>query len=337
MNVLQDPLVIYLDQNILSHLREGRQASEALTKIFQDAKGKNVVFAYSMAHVDECRASGQPEAFVRVIDDLPVHLMTFKSASAPQTEFSLGKAQGLLMEAPDMTHEASRIMEKLLTVWHFASGWLGTTEAHELKSSMAAEMAAFWDSVIREVDWSLFEPHIGVQGKHAVKVAKAELTALIMDLPFDQTRDEWMKTWPALEARLPKNYAQLDAVPDHDAVSFILSCLDDRERDAVQSQFPHGGWANLDGRKDGALVGLAFLMFMCGLVRDRRVHKGTMERRTQHFLGQFRDGIHIENAARCYAFITCDEDAARLARCIYAYMGVKTQVIQMRIGGSAAP
>jgi hypothetical protein len=116
----------------------------------------------------------------------------------------------------------------------------------------------------------------------------------------------------------------------------MFSCLDERDRTALEKQFPQGFWSELDGRETGALAGLAFMLFMCGLVRDKRVKKGSTERRAQHFLGQFRDGVHIENAARCAVFITCDKGAARLARALYAYAGVKTQVVKLQIKDTAA-
>jgi hypothetical protein len=75
---------------------------------------------------------------------------------------------------------------------------------------------------------------------------------------------------------------------------------------------------------------------MCGLVRDRRVKKGSTESRMQHFRGQFRDGVHIENAARCAVFITCDKGAARLARALYAYTGIETKVVELQIRDTAA-
>lgn len=105
---------------------------------------------------------------------------------------------------------------------------------------------------------------------------------------------------------------------------------------AVQSRFPQGFWNRIEGRETGELAGLAFMLFMCGLVRDRRVKKGSAESRMKHFRGQFRDGAHIENAARCAVFITGDEGAARLARSLYAYSGIATKVVALQIKDAAA-
>ncbi len=214
--------------------------------------------------------------------------------------------------------------------------WLGKTEAQKLKVEMAAEMADFWETIQRDVDWDLFGSELGGQAKHALSAAEVEIGTLIENMSFEQFRNEWETAWIKLKERLPANYAQLDEVPDEKAVSFVLSCLEDRDREAVQSQYPQDFWSNPESRKTGELAGLAFMLFMCGLVRDRRVKKGNTESRMQYFRGQFRDGVHIENAARCPVFITCDKGAARLARSLYAYTGIETKVVELQIRDAAA-
>lgn len=336
MNDPSNILPVYLDQNILSHLREGRNAREELVGLLTALKEKDAVFVYSMTHVDECRGSSQPEQFVAVMEELPVYLMEFQNASDQQATLSLGRARELLLEPEDATHHAKRLIEELLHVFHFASGWLGRTEAQELKSEMAVEMAGFWDSLQCDVEWDLLGAELGEQAKHAVSAAQGEMGALIENLSFEQIRDEWEESWTGLKERLPANYAQLDEIPDEEAVSFVLSCLDVQDREAIQSRFPQGFWNRLEGRETGKLAGLAFMLFMCGLVRDRRVKKGSTESRMKHFRGQFRDGVHIENAARCAVFITCDEGAARLARSLYAYTGIETKVVELQVRDAAA-
>jgi hypothetical protein len=336
MNAPGDPAPVYIDQNILSHLREGKNGREELVGLLRTLREKNAVIVYSMTHVDECRASSRPEQFVEVMEELPVYLMDFQNASDQQSTLSLGRARELLLEPEDTTHHAKRLIENLFHVMHFASGWLGKAEAQKLKTEMAAEMADFWETIQRDVDWDVPGSELGGQAKHALSAAEGEMGTLIESMSFEQFRDEWETAWTKLKERLPANYAQLDEIPDEKAVSFVLSCLEDRDREAVQSQFPQGFWSNPESRKTGELAGLAFMLFMCGLVRDRRVKKGNTESRMQYFRGQFRDGVHIENAARCPVFITCDKGAARLARSLYAYTGIDTKVVELQIKDAAA-
>jgi hypothetical protein len=336
MNFPGDPASIYIDQNILSHLREGKTAKEELIILLRRLQDRNAVFVFSMTHVDECRASSQTEQFVEVMEELPVYLMEFENAHDQQSTLSLGRARKLLLEPEDTTHHAKRLMENLLHVMHFASGWLGKAEAQNLKSEMVAELAGFWETIQRDVDWEVLGSELGGQAKHALSAAEGEMGRLIESISFEQFRDEWETAWIKLKERLPANYAQLDEVADEKAVSFVLSCLEDRDREAVQSQYPQGFWSNPESRKTGELAGLAFILFMCGLVRDRRVKKGNTESRMQYFRGQFCDGVHIENAARCQFFITCDKGAARLARSLYTYAGIETKVVELQIRDVAA-
>jgi len=331
MNAFGDPTPVYLDQNILSHLREGKSAKEELAGLLSKLQERNAVFVYSMTHVDECRAASQPVQFVEVMERLPVYLMEFQNASDQQSTLSMGRARELLMEPEDTIHHAKRLIEDLLYIWHFASGWLGKTEAQELKSDMAAEISRFWEGFRCDADWDVLGPELKGQAHHALSSAQEEMSALLESMPFEQIRNEWERGLESLKERLPPNYAQLDEVPDEEAVSFVFSCLEKRDMEAVKSHFPQGFWSRPDSRETGELAGLAFMLFMFGLVRDRRVKKGSTQSRIQHFRGQFRDGVHIENAARCPVFVTCDKGAARLARSVYAYTGVETKVVELQI------
>lgn len=336
MNALENVVPVYIDQNILSHLRVGKNSRDELVSLLKKLEEKNAVLVYSMTHVDECRDSSQPEMFVDVMEGLPVYLLEFDNASDRQATLSLGRARELLLEPEDATHHAKQLIENLLRVFQFASGWLNETEAQELKNEMVAEMAGFWEILRRDVDWDLLGAELGGQAKHALSAAQREMGVLIENMCLEQTRDELQKGLMGLKERLPANYAQLDEIPDGEAVSFVFSCLEEQDREAVQSRYPQDFWNKLEGRETGELAGLAFMLFMCGLVRDRRVKKGNTETRMQHFRGQFRDGVHIENAARCAVFITCDKGAARLARSLYAYAGIATKVVELQIRDTAA-
>lgn len=336
MNASSDPALVYLDQNLLSQLREGTSAREELVKLLGRLQEKNALFVYAMTHVDECRASARAEQFVEVMETLPLYLMEFQNASDQQSTLSLGRARELLLEPEDVTHHAKRLIDNLLHVLHFASGWLGETESRELKSEMAVEIAEFWEDLRRDVDWDVLGSELAEQAKQALTASQDEMGAVMEGISFEQVRDEWEKAWMGLKERLPTNYAQLDEIPDEKAIPFVLSCLDEQDRDAVRSKYPQGFWSTPESRETGELAGLAFMLFMCGLVRDRRVKKGNIESRMKHFRGQFRDGVHIENAARCAVFITCDKGAARLARSLYAYSGIETKVVELQIKDAAA-
>jgi len=125
MNSPDDPTPVYIDQNILSHLREGKSGKDELVGALSKLQERNAVFVFSMTHVDECRASSQPEQFVEVMEELPVYLMEFENTCDQQSTLSLGSARELLLEPEDTPHHAKRLIENLLHVMHFASGWLG--------------------------------------------------------------------------------------------------------------------------------------------------------------------------------------------------------------------
>lgn len=334
MGIPDDPLCIYLDQNILSRLREGESTKGELLGILRKFEKLNAVFVSSMTHIDECRASINPETFVQVMEELPVYLMELQNAADEQTKLSLGRARELLQETEDAAHLAKSLIEDQLRFMHFASGWLGDIEVEELRCKMASEIEIFWLSMIEEVDLALLGSDVEAQAKAALTAAQEELAAIVENLPFEQARDEWKRGWKELRENLPANLAQLDEIPNEEVVPFILSCLGERGREAVADRYPNGFWSKLERRETGKLAGFAFMLFLCGLVRDRRVKKGDASRRTQHFRGQFRDCAHIENATRCAVFITCDKGAARLASSVYAYAGVETMVIELQLASS---
>lgn len=125
MNDSSDALTVYIDQNILSHLRKGRNAREELVGLVKALQDRNAVFVYSMTHVDECRGSSKPEQFVEVMEELPVYLMEFPNASDHQATLSLGKARELLLEPEDATHHAKRLKKICSTYFILpADGWV---------------------------------------------------------------------------------------------------------------------------------------------------------------------------------------------------------------------
>jgi len=233
-------------------------------------------------------------------------------------------------------HLTQHSIENMLHVWHFSSGWLGKTEVQELKTETSAVIATYWNILSRDVDWDVLWATLGGQAKSIFMSAERDMEVLIDNLLFDCIRDDWNKCFLRLRERLPENLAQLDEISDEEAVPFVFWCLEETDRSVVQERFRRGFWSELKVRETGEMAGLAFLLFMYGLARDRHAKKGRAEERMKHFLGQFRDGIHIENAARCEMFITFDKGAARLARSIYDYAGVKAKVVELKVVKQAA-
>jgi len=325
-----------LDQNIISHLRVGQDARDDLLAILRKLQENGAVFVFSETHVAECRDSAQPELFAQVIEDLPIYFMELNSASDEEVVLSLGNARERFSAPEDHCNKARRLMENLLHIMHFASGWLDETELQDLRNDMISEMNDFWDTIQSALDEDVLGEGLAEGVKHALATSQNEMVSIIDGLPFERARAEWEIEAAQLRQRLPENYAQLDAIADENAVAFIFSCLGEDEGAKIKNQFPPGFWSELSQRKSNELSGLALLLFMCGLVRDRRVKKGDTLQRVKHFRGQFRDGVHIENAARCCVFITADKGAARLAGSLYAYAGINTKVIQLKFFNKAA-
>ncbi|MDO6483557.1 hypothetical protein [Shimia thalassica] len=328
---ISEKMLVYLDQNILSNLRDGKSARGELAGLMKSLAEKGAVFVYSTTHVDECRSSNFPETFVDVLEGIPVHFMETENASDEQSILSLGRAQEMLMEPEDTSHYAKRLMEDCLRVWHFASGWLNNIEAVELKNEIVSEINKFWESLRQEVNSGLLDDRSRRKVRFVSHLAQDNMVDDVKNWPVDQLAKELIEEIAELKNRLPENYAQLDEVPDEKAVSFMFSCLSCKSKEEVEERYPKGFWKTIENRNAGDLTGLAFLLFMSGLVRDKRVYTKSNNRRIQYFRAQFRDGMHIENAARCAVFITTDKGATRLSRSIYAYAGVKTKVVHLKI------
>ena len=332
MNIPINHRLIYLDQNVLSHLRSGKQARKSLLAwLIKLKNATNGVYVYSMTHVDECRGASHPEGFVEVMEELPVYLMEFENAWDTQYTLDQGRERDLILEPEDEIHQVSRQIEDISQVFSFASGWSNEKSAKKLKAEMTEEVDALWNDLIRNHDWDVFGTKIGYLAKLLMEEWQEKMSEIIKNLALGRIKRDWEKVMTKLKQGLPGNLAQLDEVPDKDAVSFVFSCIVENVKAAVERQYPQGFWSTLDGRKTGDLAGLGLMLFMCGLVRDSRVKKGSRDRRLQYFRGQYRDGVHIENASRCEFFVTFDKRAVRLARCLYSFAGVKTNVIALSV------
>jgi len=316
------PSMAYLDQNVLSGMREGEPGSDHLRGALNKMGAQGVMFAYSMVHVDESRASDRPEAFVEALNAISAWYIEPQAPDDHRVALSSGRAEELILADRDLLHEASRTMENLLKPMQFAMGWLDGVDATSLREELTDGVNKLWGVLeveLLEDNWTQL-----TDGKRAMLEA-------ISDIPLEKVRREAEVSFDRIRARLPENYAQLDAVPADQVVEFVFGLLDDPDRDEFLKLYPRGFWTDAVRREEGNLTGFAFLLFALGIVRDKRVSSKGRARREKHYLGQFRDCQHIEAASRCAAIITFDKGAARLAKATYAYAGAATQVICLEI------
>lgn len=316
------PWMAYLDQNILSKLREGEPGSDLLRGALNKMGAQGVMFVYSMVHVDETRASGRPEAFVEALNAISAWYIEPQAHDDHRVALSSGRAEALILADRDLLHQASRTMENLLKPMQFAMGWLDRVDETSLREELIEGVNEFWDAL---------EMELPEKNRGQLTGGKRAMLEAISDIPLEKVRGEAEVSFDRIRTRLPENYAQLDAVPADQVVEFVFGLLDDPDRDEFLKLYPRGFWTEDLGREEGNLTGFAFLLFALGIVRDKRVSSKGRARREKHYLGQFRDCQHIEAASRCAAFITFDKGAARLAKATYAYAGAATQVICLEI------
>ncbi len=292
-----------------------------------------MVFVYSSVHVDECRAAKHVAKFAQVLEELSFHFLEPVETSDQKIVLSPGKARELLLE-PEGAAQIPELFfwDNSLKFLHFSRGWLDCTQERTLKDGMIADATKMWQTLQIYVDQNFLRKDFENLIKQYLVEKKFELEKAINDEPFEDSREQFVKHLDLIAKNLPKNLAQLDEIPDELAVENLLACFDDQHKNVFQEKFPKDFWRQPQGREVGKLSGLALTMFLYGLVRKGRVKSGDAERRMKYFRAQFRDGLHIENAARCAAvFVTLDKGAARLARCLYSYAGVQTGVVHLKI------
>ena len=317
-----DPWLVYLDQNVLSRLREGEPGSDLLRGSLNKMGAQGAIFVYSMIHVDESRASGRPEALVEALNAISAWYIEPHTHDDREVALSSGRAEELILADVDVSHEAARAMENILKPMQFAMGWLDVVDAQGLRGELIDGVNEFW---------GILETQVSEEEKLFLLSGKRVMLDAISEMPLEKVRGEAEVWRDRIRARLPENLAQLDAIPADQVVEYVLGLLDDPDRDEFQKLYPRGFWTDARGREEGNLTGFAFLLFGLGIVRDRRVRSGERTRREKHFLGQFRDCQHIEAASRCAAFITFDKGAARLGGAAYAHAGVKTEVCLLSV------
>ncbi|MBW6505213.1 MAG: hypothetical protein K0B00_00530 [Rhodobacteraceae bacterium] len=311
---------VYLDQNVLSRLQPKSLGRDSLLDSLREMAKSGAVYVYSFVHVAESRASGRAEVFAAILDEIDACFLEPKSMNDAEVTLSRCRAREMLLAEHGFLDDAVRGMEVMLKLIQFALGWLGELEERVLLDELQAEINSVWASLGRELPESW---------RAKLEPAWHEMSDTIQGLPLHQLRAEGRAEQRSLRGLLPNNYAQLDEKPSETAASFIFARLDENERRKIQEVFPLGFWSEIEKREDGLLAGFSFMLFIHGLVRDRRTRAKGRDRREKHFLGQFRDCQHIEAATCCRAFVTFDSGAARLAKAAYAYAGATTEVIHL--------
>jgi hypothetical protein len=303
-------------------MQEGNDERQSVLDALNFLSSKGAIFVYSTIHIDECRDSDQPEAFVAIIEDISAHYLEHSSAAETQIALSPNRARGLILAEPDLADEAARLMAESLKLLQFTQGWLGDVEAKALKEEIIEGIGSFWKSLENELPREMLD---------LLANGKDEMLKYIRDMPLEQLRGEGLESGRRLREKLPKNYAQLDEMPDDEVADYLISCLDENDQAAIRKRYPPLFWADFKTREEGDLTGFAFLQFLMGLVRENRAKKRDQQRRAKYFRTQFQDCRHIETASRCAVFVTFDKGAARLAKAVFAYAGVRTEVVHLEV------
>lgn len=314
-------LPIYIDQNVLSGLQEDRAERQSLLDILEVMRRENCFLIYSDVHVQECRASSKPSVFADILAEISAYY--FENAhdvSSLELTLKGANAHSLILRDRDVAEDAGKLLERIMTPIQFSMGWLSDSDERELKTEMVEEVEEFFATVRSELPTGF---------RSEIKDGERAVVDQIESLDWAKLSDDSMHAYGKLREKLPANLAQLDEVPANEVAAKVIAEFEGIERETIDEIYPQGFWCDPDKRQYGSLSGFAFMLFLMGVVRDRRVRKGAPQKRLQHLLGQWRDCQHIEIASRCQAFITFDKDAARLAKAVYAYSGTKTEVIHL--------
>ncbi len=307
---LKPSIYVYLDQRVLSELREYKDLRPHLSERIEHLRSLGAVFVISHTSLLECHESCRPMEFARVLESLSVKLLAPVPKNLIQRSLEEIDPVDLLAGEGVSDLAGLKAMEAFLQPMQFTSGWLKNS------SSKAVQ-----ESVLQEVQGSISEllPNVPDILKSSIRDAHDHF--LRVDL--DSALQEELNSRETLRAKLPANYAQLDELPPLEAAELIVNSLSSQEMQIIRREYPKG--FRKTQPRQGDLVGFAFLLYSCGLVRDKRV-KGAGPKGRQHYKGQFRDCCHIEEAAYCDMMLTFDKGLQRLSNAVYSYAGVATQV-----------
>lgn len=309
---------IYLDQNLLGHLRAGEPKNEKLSRVLSDFRERGGIFVYSDVHVEECRAFYDPEQYVRVLDEIGAYYIEPTNNLEENFAVSSGKAADLLLSEPDFASKSLALLRNQMTLSQFALGWLGEVEADELKRELVADIDLWATEVERETFGTMTASSI-----------REQLLGPLSSLDLNQLRHESLAQQPQTEREWNERFSKIDRLTPHEVVHFIFSEIGHEASQYLSGKFPENTWPNGPYREKGALTGLTFLLFTQGVGRDSKVKRGSQSERRKRLRAQFRDCQHIEEAARCDLFLSNDARAIDLAQAAYAYSGANTAAKQV--------
>jgi hypothetical protein len=309
---------VYLDQNVYSALRTTSEVRDDLLHFLRNLIENGAICTYSNVHVDESRNSSRPEEFCHIFDSLPAYFIDSWLPESHILTLSPHRARELILGEHDaVAVKAEQAIERLLLPLQYLSGFLKDLQADEVREELLKEMSSFSKLLKEQLPSEVFS---------TIAPSISEVSDEIRELPLQRLEHESDHWLTEFRARIPVNYAQLDAVPDERVVEFMFKRMAPEAQVNAKSDYPRGFWLDPSLCNVGRLSSLGLLLFSLGLIRDRKMKKGDRSRREKRFRGQFRDCQHIEAAASCSVFITRDAKAARLARAIYSYAGVQTKV-----------
>lgn len=298
----------YLDQNVLSQLQPDCAQRSDMLGILNPVRDGGGGFVYSHIHIDEILASGRPEVFAAILEELDACYVTLK-----QGEFEVCQQtpHQVILEREDGSEKAGAALMQALSLSQYALAWMPQADAEEL----VEELAKGIEEYVRTL-----EPLPSSQ-RHLLEKMATDVGAQIRGMNLNLLREEATTARQELREKLPKSQAEIDQIRDEDCVDFLFDCAGDS---SIQRSFPKHDW-EIYRRSDGSITGLAFMLYAMGLVRAKEAEKGA----PKPFISQFRDCMHIDFAAHCAAFVTFDRKAARLARAVYGYVGTTAKVLEL--------
>ncbi|MEP3783914.1 hypothetical protein [Ascidiaceihabitans sp.] len=305
---------VYLDQNILSHLREGEPHRDAIMTMLDSLKSKGGHLVYSRIHIEECRAFHQSEQFIQVLNAIGGLYIVPEVTFNQQLLLRPNAAEGLLRGEDDFAAKSIQFLNDNLLLSQYAFGWLGALDASDLKNDMQNEIDLWVDALKREP--------LGLLDTQSIL---QQLSDNLQSIDLNRLRYEAKQAQLETDAEWNQRYSELDGTPNADLVEHVLSYMDKKSQHIVSDMFPKSNWPEGAYQEAGTLAGLCILLFSQGVGRNRKVKSGKLEKRKKHFLTQFRDCCHIEEAARCHFFVSEDAGAIKLAQAVYAHAGVSTQ------------
>lgn len=319
---------LYLDQCVISDLREGKPHSAPLREVLFRLKEKGCAFVYSDVHVREILLSGRPLPFIKALEDIGAyHLATVETVDALSSRsaaLSFNVVREKIPAEIDVGVAAQLALEKLQRLSAPLHSAGNTMSIEDERETVIADLGAFLDEVEQEIK-ALAPAGFDIapllvelrEQRHAADAQMRSLDAQKMQQEAHDFHKE-------LKHSLAKE--KVDDVPDEEIAAFILSKLPDRAW--VENTYPEG--FGRDALPCGAITGFSYMLFTLGVGRFKQPMKGGSENFVRRLYNQFRDCEHIEQAIRCHTFMTKDRGAATLAKAVYSYAGVPNQVIQLK-------